>query len=249
MTQAFPRLATLACLAALCAAPPLYAGALNDTGITDCTDYASILPCPVAGFPRQDAEMGRDAAALAGQLDKKGGGHAGFDYTKLDGAGKPLPAGATAWACVRDNVTGLVWENKTADGGLRDYRNTYSWYNPNSAINGGDPGTQNGGSCSGSACDTYAYAKAVNAKKLCGFSAWRLPSRGELYSLMDSSIASPGPMIDDNYFANTPSAMFWSASPIVALSDYAWVVYFNYGSVDGAGKDASLAVRLVRGGL
>jgi hypothetical protein len=227
----------------------LNAGALNDTGITDCTDNSSIQPCLVVGFPRQDAEMGRDAAALAGKLDKKGGGHAGFDYTKLDGAGKPLPVGATAWVCVRDNVTGLVWENKTADGGLRDSGNTYSWYNPDSATNGGWEGVQDGGACSGSACDTYAYAKAVNAKKLCGFTAWRLPSRRELQSLVDFSIAYPGPMIDGEYFVNMLFDGFWSASPSAYGSDYAWGVNFNYGVAGNANKkDYGSAVRLVRGG-
>jgi hypothetical protein len=29
---------------------------------------------------------------------------------------------------VRDNVTGLVWEVKTADGGLRDQKWSYTWY-------------------------------------------------------------------------------------------------------------------------
>ncbi|MBV5311310.1 DUF1566 domain-containing protein, partial [Chromatium okenii] len=39
----------------------------------------------------------------------------GFDFTKLDAAGNDLPATATDHTCVRDNVTGLIWEVKISD--------------------------------------------------------------------------------------------------------------------------------------
>ena len=41
---------------------------------------------------------------------------------------------------MRDNVTGLMWEVKTDDGGLRDKDWTYSWYNPDATTNGGSAG-------------------------------------------------------------------------------------------------------------
>ncbi|MBB1073112.1 DUF1566 domain-containing protein [Rhodoferax sp. 4810] len=89
---------------------------LNDTGITTCSDEDSNgLPCPVDGFPGQDAEYGRDAAAAAGTLVKIGGGDAGFDFTKLDANGNELPASATDHTCVRDNVTGLMWQAGQSD--------------------------------------------------------------------------------------------------------------------------------------
>ena len=83
------------------------------------------------------ATHGRDALARAGQLQKVGGGEAGFDFTKLDANGNALPASATSWDCVRDNVTGLIWEVKTTSG-LRSWSNTYTWYDPNSPD--GNPG-------------------------------------------------------------------------------------------------------------
>ncbi len=67
----------------------------------------------------------------------------------LDSNGASLSASAPTWACVQDNVTGLTWEVKTYDGGLQDKDHTYSWYSDNNTANGGDPGTQNGGNCSG----------------------------------------------------------------------------------------------------
>ena len=64
--------------------------------------------------------------AGTGALPKTGAGAAGFDYTKIANDGSELPADAPLgsaageWACTRDNATGLVWEVKTDDGGLRD---------------------------------------------------------------------------------------------------------------------------------
>ena len=70
----------------------------------------------------QDCSHGRDATH-----NDDWDGHAGFSFTKLDRNGNPLPAAATSWSCVRDNVTGLTWEVKTNDGGIHDKDNTYWW--------------------------------------------------------------------------------------------------------------------------
>ena len=103
------------------------AAGLNDTGITGCANGTQdFLPCPQPGYPSQDAETGRDAQV---GLQKLGAGPAGFDFTKLDRNGYPLPDSAMNWDCVRDNVTGLIWEIKTNDGGLRDWDWTYTWCN------------------------------------------------------------------------------------------------------------------------
>jgi hypothetical protein len=94
----FHSLARWASIAALLLIlPAAHAAGLNDTGITTCSnDTQNGLPCPVADFPGQDAEFGTN----------------GFDFTKLDAAGNDLPATATDHTCVRDNVTGLIWQVK-----------------------------------------------------------------------------------------------------------------------------------------
>jgi uncharacterized repeat protein (TIGR02543 family) len=126
---------------------------LNDTGIDWCADGdTNNLDCPVAGYPGQDGVYGRDTLARAGLLEKVGAGAAGFDFTKLDANGQDLPATATDWTCVRDNVTGLIWEVKTTDGGLRDKDQTYTWD------------------------DSFTYASDVNTQALCGFNDWRVPT-------------------------------------------------------------------------
>ena len=171
-------------------------------------------------------------------------------FTKLDANGNPLAASATEWICVRDNVTGLIWEVKTTDGGLRDSNNNYTWYNLNSATNGGLAGTQNGGICTGSDCDTHAFVQAVNTQGLCGASDWRLPTVNELHSI--THLGRNSPAIDTGFFPNTPPSIFWSASPYAGSSDHAWDVSFIAGH-HGLGNKSGIEsnnnrVRLVRGG-
>ncbi len=234
-------------------------GGLNDTGIDWCADNTTNnLNCPVAGFEGQDGEFGRDAKARAGTLTKIGGGAAGFDYSKLGADGKELAiqnvawdangteAAGSQWSCVRDNVTGLIWEVKTTDGGLRDMNNTYTWYNPDMNTNGGDAGTQNGGQCSGSGCDTHAFVQAVNSQGLCGANDWRMPAKRELMGIVNNGQVNPA--IDTAYFPNTSNSWFWSSSPGAGGSGHAWFVDFYDGGVDGSSKYYGNQVRLVRAG-
>lgn len=218
------------------------ATALNDTGIVRCSSALdNNLDCPTAGYPSQDAQFGRDATS-----NDPSDGHAGFSFTKLDDKGEPLPANATTWACVRDNVTGLIWEVKTDDAGLHDRDWTYTWYNPDPSTNGEDPGLEGGGLCESSTCDTLGFVEAVNAVGLCGATDWRLPTRFELVSI--ASLDRLGPAIDLDYFPNTLSSQYWSATADAYLSGQAWVVYFSQGGVTVNGKHGAYAVRLVRSG-
>jgi hypothetical protein len=225
--------------------PPLVGSSrLNDTGIDWCANETqNFLACPVAGYPWQDAQDGRDKTH-----NDDSDGHAGFSFTKLDANGNPLAASAAAWSCVRDNVTGLIWEVKTDDGGLRDKDWTYSWYNPDAATNGGSAGTADGGdNCFNTArCDTQKYVADVNAQGLCGAEDWRLPDPRELLSIVSNDRVNPA--IDTTYFPNTVASWVWSASPYANNPGYAWYVYFGYGGVDGYSKGYAGSVRLVRGG-
>lgn len=243
-------------------------GGLNDTGVDWCADTIAniqtdgtrsemIESCyALAGaYPGQDAHFGRDALARDRKLAKTGNGAAGFDFSKVCRSGKvagergcsPNPSPGSRrnkWGCTRDNVTGLIWEVKT-DSGLHAYDNTYSWFNPDEAVNGETPGVENGGVCQGSSCDTHAFIQKVNELELCGNSDWRLPTRKELLSIVDNSRFKPA--IDKLFFPNTVQDYYWTSSSYANQTGFAWQVFFQYGEAAMSEKSQSRHVRLVSG--
>jgi hypothetical protein len=232
------------------------AGPLNDTGLT---------ACDATGAAAQDCHHGRDAGAATGQLAKQGASsdaRNGFDFTKISNTGAELPASTALglqpgdWACTRDNLTGLVWEVKTA-AGLRGQNWIYTWHDPHSPD--GDGGQQAlWDECETEGrCDTAKFVEDVNAAGLCGAHDWRLPTVQELESLVDMGRAAPGPAIDPVYFPDMdrqtlPLMIFWSSTPYAGGggSPRAWFVDFD---PQGCGvcpleRAWSTSVRLVRTG-
>ncbi len=177
---------------------------LNDTGITwsgeypsgnntDCTSTTITSP--------QDCNTGRDVTH-----NDPTDGHAGFSFTKLDASGTPLADqsvayATTSWACVQDNVTGLVWEVKTTTAGIHNKDNTYQW-GGDTAIGKGHPnaqGTYNDPSWN-------ELVQGSNTDNLCGYNNWRVPTVAELSSIVNKGTFNPA--IDTNYFPNTVATYF-----------------------------------------
>lgn len=78
---------------------------------------------------------------------------------------------------------------------------------------------------------TYSLADAMtycssNTAALPG-TGWRLPTVKELLTLVDDSVASPGPTIDASAFPSTPANVFWSSTPSGASSNFWYVNFFN----------------------
>jgi hypothetical protein len=223
----------------------------------------------------QDAVFGRDSDPATNSDED---GWKGFSYTKLKSDGTALSvqngtwsdagseATGTKWSCVKDNVTGLVWEVKTNDGGLRDKDWQYTWFNSTGVNDGGDWGIGDTGLASTtgyetysgvytgsdncyntSRCDAEKYTADVNASNLCGASEWRLPSVGELKTLR--YLRAYGLAIDASFIPNTVASAYWTASPTASpiLRDGAWIVNFVGGYDDWWSKDFSFHIRLVRG--
>ena len=223
---------------------------LNDTGITWGGNYPQGNNADCSGnneagediIAQQDCSHGRDALAAAGKLDKVGGGAAGFDFTKLDDRGNDLAATATQWACVRDNVTGLVWEVKTDDGGIHNKDKKYRWGGKTALVNqkARDDGWR------GEFFDDWdTLVDGSNIETLCGFNNWRVPSITELVTITHKGVYKPS--IDSNYIPNT-KRWYWSSSPTTDHSYGAWVVRFSDGNDSYSLRYDSNAVRLVRSG-
>jgi hypothetical protein len=76
--------------------------------------------------------------------------------------------------------------------------------------------------------------------------AWRLPTRVELVSLVDFTVASPGPTINQMYFPNTPPAAFWTSTATAGAAGYVWIVGFDSGITSYDVVDSAYRVRCVR---
>ena len=173
-------------------------------------------------FIDEDCELGRDADDT---LNDSNDGNAGFSFTRLNEDGSEYSGNGVyseePWACVLDNITGLIWEVKTTDATLRDRDEGFTWYDPANTTFTGTESDQ----------DTDDFITHVNSDAsinsgsgLCGRSNWRLPTVQEIYGLTDYAATST-PFIDTGYFPNTQNNLaYWAADLNVnpALSDYVW---------------------------
>jgi hypothetical protein len=172
------------------------------------------------------------------------------NFTKIANNGSALPDSATQWACVLDNTNGLVWEVKTADGGLRDMNHTYTNYdNASSPQKGTDSNSVNPTQSEiDASSNSIGFANFVSGSVLCGYRDWRMPKENELKALQDSSYS---PKIDPLFFPNTPSSIFWSGS-LSSIADFSYMAAtVGFGTIfarEAASRNGMKHIRLVRGG-
>jgi hypothetical protein len=87
-------------------------------------------------------------------------------------------------------------------------------------------------------------------KNVGGQKGWRLPSIPDLASLIDPSVAPPGPTLPSGHpFQNVQSAGYWSATTSAEDASDAWFVYFGRGFVDHDSKTSTGHVWCVRGNM
>lgn len=127
---------------------------------------------------------------------------------------------------VTDTVTGLVWKRC--------------------------PEGRSGAGCDAGSTAAMIWSDALNAAdaaneaNYAGHADWRLPNLIELRSLVERGCYDPA--INTNVFPGTEIASYWSSTTYVPMADFAWIVFFNYGSPFVVYKNSDFRVRLVRGG-
>ena len=186
MNQPLPLVVALATAAAITpAASSVGKGyALNDTGVVTCRVAGGVITEQCEGT-WTDADFGRDVTHPSSK-----NGAVGFSFTKLDNAGNKLPKDTPSWACTKDNITGLIWENKRADGSIHDGTKQFDH----------------------KTTPVTTLVDATNSEVLCGYTDWRTPSRRELLSLVSASRRNKRlAFIDDKYFQYTAIGTYWTA--------------------------------------
>jgi hypothetical protein len=106
-----------------------------------------------------------------------------------------------------------------------------------------------GAGCASGAAASFTWQNALHQAAdtdFAGRTDWRLPNKNELESLVERRCYNPA--INATFFPNTPSSLFWSASPYASNPYDAWSVYFYDGYVGYFYKYGAGSVRLVRGG-
>ncbi|MBF7074839.1 DUF1566 domain-containing protein [Glaciecola sp. MH2013] len=233
---------------------------INDTGVSINANNIALLETYQGEFAGQDAHFGNDTIAQSGLANKAGRGERGFDFTRLNQNGDEIDQDTSDWRCVRDNITGLIWENKTNDSNdIHFADNTFTWYQL--ADNGGFEGAVNSSSMtcnlSSQTCNTAAFVDEVNAQGLCGFFDWRLPTHTELMSLVHFG-ATNLPLVDSEYFpfmgqSSTDFLWYWTSQTNVdgvneLGSQSAWAIDYYSGVDNFIDKREGFRVKLVRAG-
>lgn len=234
---------------------------LNDTGVDFYLEHsvadspeglAQPSQTPTGTAPGQDASTGIDVTEI-----QDANGRLGFNFSKLDETtGAVLENNAPAWSCVRDNITGLVWEVKKLAGD-HTAGHMYTWYDPTNT-NGGDAGLQaKEGDCGGISFlkgNTYDFIQKINERGLCGFNDWRLPLREEFRSIIDYSVPINKPYIDERFFPNMLQRRHrWTAESSYNEPSKAWAFHPNDGKSEvhpkacTVGGNFTNGIMLVRG--
>jgi len=94
--------------------------------------------------------------------------------------------------------------------------------------------------------NTEEFIRTLNQSQFGGYSDWRMPTREELRSIVNYELYRPA--IDDDFFSNAMSRLYWSSITNEDNASNARGVDFDYGSDSHYKKSSADYVRAVRSG-
>jgi hypothetical protein len=209
---------------------------LNDTAMTLCLAPDGSLSHACAGTG-QDGEFGRDVTH-----PRSRDGAAGLSFRKVCNSGEEAGEGTCGadaafgfgpddWGCTKDLVTGLVWELRTHDGSIRDAMHPFY------------EGLSYGG-----LDNIQTLVDDMNSQALCNSTSWRVPTRTELYGILDFGVTNDTHgFMDKNWFPDSRDLLRLWTSEVFANNDDWWQVVTLDGEIypDGAGAGNGVGARLV----
>lgn len=96
---------------------------------------------------------------------------------------------------------------------------------------------------------SYTWEQALSYcedLELAAYDDWRLPTAKELQSIVDYSTVYPA--VDDTYFPETGSSIYWVSTSNAGSPSSVWYVSFADGTIAGIGKMNPFYTRAVRAG-
>ena len=111
----------------------------------------------------------------------------------------PAPRFTERQDTVTDQMTGLVWPK---NAGLSEFPLTW--------------------------LEAFDFVNDMNAKGMFGLNRWRLPERGELFSLISHARINPALVAPDQFF-NHFNGYYWTATPCARYPRQAWYIHLGGG--------------------
>jgi len=111
------------------------------------------------------------------------------------------------------------------------------WQEPLDAPNSATPPASCAGGCT--QADAIAYCQSLELQSV----TWRLPTRIELVSIVDTTASHPA--IDETAFPGAPPSGFWTSSSYAPTAGDGWVIDFSDGSTNAQVAGALNRVRCV----
>jgi hypothetical protein len=198
--------------------------------------------------PEQQCEKGRySAAAKYAQCQYKafGADLAGGTFATFQSAlSKCRVAYTSTWPALEKKAAGTGATCDSArfvdngDGTVTDKLTGLQWEKKNGAsVNG-----------------TYAWPAGLEVENvhgifLGGHGDWRLPTPGELLTIVSEPYSCTTSPCIDPIFGPTGTGNYWTSIQVATDPTLAWFVNFTAGGVDNSGVASMFFARAVRGGL